>query len=219
MGLESTTSTDATLMLTNIFPASFQIIKRLLRFMLRKHRANSTASMVIPSRFYVSSASIGATWFRRLWKSDLRVPTVRLRRRIDQGLRAAWQRTWSNSKQGMALRQIFPSVSSYWLPPPSLNRGQATLLSRFITGHCHVGGLSLPWHDEEDYEECVCGRYLSRHHLCFECPRLAEIRAPLFRAVSHRPVLEVGWLVRFCPRILGTFLQKAQGLLEDLMSG
>ena len=90
MGLESTASTDATLMLTNIFPASFQIIKRLLRFMLRKHRANLTASMVIPSRFYVSPASIGATWFHRMWKSDLRVPTVRLRRRIDQGLRAAW---------------------------------------------------------------------------------------------------------------------------------
>ena len=86
MGLESTTSTDATLMLTNIFPASFQIIKRLLRFMLRKHRANLTASMVIPSRFYVSPASIGATWFRRLWKSDLRVPTVRVRRSVSRAV-------------------------------------------------------------------------------------------------------------------------------------
>ena len=56
---------------------------------------------------------------------------------------------------------------------------------------------------------------LSKHHLCFDCPRLAEIREPLLRAVSYRPCPEVGWLVKFCPRILGTFLQKAQGLLDD----
>ena len=215
MGLESTTSTDATLVLTNIFPASFQILQRLLRFMIRKHRATLSDSMVIPSRFYVSPASIGISWFRRLWRHGCPGPAVRVRKRIDQGLRTAWQRIWSNSEQGMALRQIFPSIPYYWRPPASLNRGQATMLDRFLTGHCHVGALPLPWHDDHDFEECICGGDLSRHHLCFDCPRLAEIREPLLRAVSHRPCPEVGWLVKFCPRILGTFLQKAQGLLDD----
>ena len=129
MGLESMTSTDATLMLANIFPASFQIIKRLLLFMLRKHRATLPTSMMIPSRFYVSPASIGATWFRRLCKSGFQGPAVRVRTNIDQGLRAAWQHTWSNSAQGVALRHIFPLVNTYWMPPPSLNRGHATLLA------------------------------------------------------------------------------------------
>ena len=212
MGLESTTSTDATLKLANIFPASFQILQRLLRFMLRKHRATLMEPMMIPSRFYVSPASIGVSWCRRLWES---VPTARVRKRIDEGLRAAWQRTWSNATQGLALRHIFPTVSTHWLPPPSLNRGQATLLARFLMGHCHVGSLALPWHDEDDFEECVCGEVLSRHHLCFECPRLTEIREPLLRAVSHCPCPEVGWLVRWCPQILGTFLQKAQAFFGD----
>ena len=83
------------------------------------------------------------------------------------------------------------------------------LLAQFLMGHYHVGELSLPWHDDQDYEECVCGGDLSRYHLYFKCPRLAEIRAPLLRAASHRPCHEVGWLVRFYLRILGFFLQKA----------
>ena len=89
------------------------------------------------------------------------------------------------------------------------------LLAWFLMGHYHIGELCLPSHDENDFEECVCSGDLSRHHLCFECPRLVVIKEPLLRAVSHHPCPKVGWLVKFGPRILGTFLQKAQGLLED----
>ena len=175
LGLEFTTSYDATLVMAHMRPAQYQILQRLLRFMIRKHRQLLFCPQLEAWRFYASPQGIGGAWFRRNFRQfsqhDLQAfRRKQLNRLVSRGLVAEWQRTWTNTECGQALKALLPTVREQWRAHPSLTRGQATLLARFMTGHCHLGRFSLPWHEEEDMIMCVCRELFSRHHLCFKCP-------------------------------------------------
>ena len=65
-GLEGSTSLDAALVLANLPPASFHIIRRVCRFMFRHHLVGpQIASSLFQSRHYLLPSEIGQAWIRR----------------------------------------------------------------------------------------------------------------------------------------------------------
>ena len=138
---------------------------------------------------------------------------------IDRALREEWQRRWSTSAQGVALREVLPRVGRQWRPEEEeFSTGSTwdiTFAARFFTGHCHLGTFSTPWHEDEDWVECpFCGAAFTRAHLVWECSGVSDER----EGCLGRPLLDcVGdwsvWMGRGAAK-LGRFLRSV-GLLID----
>ena len=98
LGLEFTTSYDTTLVMAHMRPAQYQILQRLLRFTIHKHRKLLFCPKLEASRFYAPPQGIGGAWFRRNFRKfsqhDLQAfKCKQLNRLVTRGLVAEWQRT------------------------------------------------------------------------------------------------------------------------------
>ena len=221
-GLESSTSLDAVLVLARIMPARFQILRRLLRYMVR-HQQDALFAPLPPvgSRFYAAPSEIGRAWLHRLNRSRETLVTQAWDRRlmhdvIDRGLLAQWQRTWECSEHGEALRLILPRVADAWAPWESISRERCTLVARFMTSHCHFGSFCLPWHDDDAHEDCpLCGDVLSRRHIFLECPRLSMPRLFLFESAPCGRETDLSWFVRAGQSALGLFLLSVRDMFTE----
>ena len=221
-GLESSTSLDAVLVLAHIMPARFQILRRLLRYMVRHQRDALFAPLPpVGSRFYAAPSEIGRAWLHRLNRSRMTPVTQTWTTRlmhdvIDRGLMAQWQRTWECSDHGEALRLLFPRVDDVWVPWESISRERCTFVARFLTSHCHFGSVSLPWHDDDAHEDCpLCGDTLSRRHIFLECPRLSMPRLFLFESAPCGREMDLSWFARAGQSALGLFLLSVRDIFSE----
>ena len=107
--------------------------------------------------------------------THLSLPLPRRRRLIfegvDRGLRLELQWSWEASDHDRLLYEVFPRVGREWQPLDIdwVPRRGVTLVARFLTGHCHLGGFSLPWDSLESVPCPLCGGEFSREHLLWEC--------------------------------------------------
>ena len=204
-------------------PARQQILGRLLRHMWRREREELTAApSPIPSR-HVSATLLGRVFFQRSVRGTTLPMTLPCRRSIifrgiDRALRQEWQRRWSSSEMGAALREVLPEIGATWAPEDAGrgSRWDLTMTARFFTGHCHLGPFQTPWHDDEDLVGCpFCGDSFSRVHLVWECRGVAVERERCLSGIL--PVVVGDWTVlgaRGAFR-LGHFLRSVGRLLES----
>ena len=167
---------------------------------------------------------LGATWFHRSMQgTTLSDSALHLRRSliyqgIDRALRAEWQRRWTASETGSALREIIPTVGVAWTPMDIGGGNRLDLLetTRFITGHCHVGAFALPWHTEEWVMCPWCGDDFTREHLLWECRGLSQERRVFLRGIESREFKSLEQCVMFYGSRIGRFLRVARVLLGSL---
>ena len=222
--LERTTSVEASLALAGILPARQQILRQLLRYLWRRDRAALIAPHdSIPERHSLAF-ELGRVFFQRSVRGQTISSHLPARRAIvfggiDRALHEEWQRRWSTSAQGAALREVLPRVGRQWRPEEEeFSTGSTwdiTFAARFFTGHCHLGTFSTPWHEDEDWVECpFCDAAFTRAHLVWECSGVSDER----EGCLGRPLLDcVGdwsvWMGRGAAK-LGRFLRTV-GLLID----
>jgi hypothetical protein len=225
--LERSTSVDASLAMAGIMPARQQILGRLLRHMWRREREELTAAASpIPTR-HVSATLLGRVFFQRsVWGTTL--PTTLPRRRsiifsgIDRALLREWQRRWTSSETGAALREVLPTVGATWTPEDAGrgSRWDFTMTARFFTGHCHLGPFQTPWHEDEDLVGCpFCGDAFSRVHLVWECRGVAVEREQCLSGILPVDVGEWTVLVGRGAYRLGHFLRLVGQLLVSTEVG
>ena len=90
------------------------------------------------------------------------------------------------------------------------DRGAFTLLLRFLVSDVYLGSLHLPQDDLYDVCCPICGEDLSRRHILEECRGLTLECALLSRDFPEAKLSDLGWLARFCERLLSRFLMAVQ---------
>ena len=86
----------------------------------------------------------------------------------------------------------------------------------FMTGHCHIGPFSVPWHKEEDWVECpFCGEVFTHQHLVWECCSVIDEREAWLREVLPGRVGDLTELVQRGAFWLGYFLRSVGRLLDS----
>ena len=176
-GLERTTSGEACRMLAGLFSARQYIMQSLVCYMWRQHQSVlQVASLPRVPEHYVTPQELGRAWFIRAVRGHTLVTPLPRRRRlifegVDRALRLELQRSWEASDRGRMLYEVLPRVGREWQPLDidRVPRRGVTLVARFLTGHCHLGGFSLPWDPLESVPCPLCGGEFSREHLLWEC--------------------------------------------------
>ena len=85
--------------------------------------------------------------------------------------------------------------------------------ARFITGHCHVGEFTVPWHVDE-WAICPwCGDDFTREHILWECWGLSHERRAFLGEAESREFESLGQFVLLYGLCIGRFLRAAGSLL------
>ena len=140
---------------------------------------------------------------------------------VDQALRLELQRSWEASDHGRMLYEVLPRVGREWQPVdidwvPS--RG-VTLVARFLTGHCHLGGFSLPWDPLESVPCPLCGGEFSREHLLWECSAVSAQREEFLSQGLEIQGIDLGCLAHLSVGSLSRFLFGHSANLSDRLFG
>ena len=179
----------------------------------------------------VTPQELGRAWFIRAVRGHTLVTPLPRRRRlifegVDRALRLELQRSWEASDRGRMLYEVLPRVGREWQPLhiDRVPRRGVTLVARFLTGHCHLGGFSLPWDPLESVHCPLCGGEFSREHLLWECSAVSAQREEFLsqgleiqgRDLGCLARLSVGSLSRFLLAIRPTF---QKGYSEGVLGG
>ena len=137
---------------------------------------------------------------------------------IDRAIKAEWSRKWAVSETGSALREIVTMVGQTWMPRDASRGSRLDLLetARFITGHCHVGAFTVPWHIDE-WAICPwCGDDFTREHILWECRALSHERRAFLGEAESREFESLGQFVLFYGLRIGRFLRAVGGVLVSM---
>ena len=127
---------------------------------------------------------------------------------VDRALRLELQRSWEASDHGRMLYEVLPRAGREWQPLgiDRVPRRGVTLVARFLTGHCHLGGFSLPWDPLESVPCPLCGGEFSREHLLWKCSAVSAQREEFLGQGLEIQGIDVGCLADLSVGSLSRFL-------------
>ena len=220
--LERFTSTEGSLVWGRLSPARLHILRSLVCYLFRYRRAELIRDL--PSsvhRFYATLVEIDRAWFRWAVLAHSSVDPLQswpllVLDHIDIALRAEWRQRWHAADTGRFLHDLFEDAGEAWMPEDiaRCHRPELVQVTRFMTGHCHLGNSCLP--QEDHSEDCpLCGEPYSRVHFLTECEALVDLLSQwLAPSVWGRGGLR-GLVWHDCFRF-GHFLMGVRDLISSL---
>ena len=217
LGLDRFTATETALVVANIMPARFQILRRLCRFMIKNcmYQLCPVGRLAVPDTFLIPR-EVAIAWFRRaILNRGLLSDPPPLRPSVllpamNRGLHLEWQARWRMAPNADDARKVFPSVDTFKIPLKIRERSSFTLFIRFLVSDVYLGSLHLPQDDLFDTMCPICGDDLHRLHILCDCRGLQLERSRLLRVIPENRLTDLSWLANFGEVPLGEFLKQVQ---------